>query len=603
MPKVFPSASSVFGLQRTDGKTDWFRIEAKATGPSQVHIYDEIGMWGVSAGAFIAELDAVKGDLEVHLNTPGGEVFDGIAIYNALRKRNPTIVIDALAASIGSVIAMAAAPGRLLMEPTAKLMIHDGFAMAAGNAAELTRMVEQLNDASDTIASVYAARTGKPQAEWRAAMQSETWYTAEAAVAAGLADSIVGVTNHAAPGITNAAPGVITADVSTADDGTQSVAWDPDGDGDDDSTPEGDTDHSHWAADGTQLKPVPGKPLKAGSSSGSDSGQDAGEDLDDASELTNFLVSALRDAAQPHGSMSGTHSHPHPAYGSQGGDTTHDHSHTHDGDAAHSHGHASAAEDHLDLDYSPWNPAQAWHNAALSGDPAAYYAGICAGTRGGDPGSQSSWALPYRYKPGGPANVEGVRAALERLPATDGLTNATQAGRTLRAAEHAADMAKATAQLASAQAAVAALAEAHNVTVTPPAQDPAEPIAAAAEPAIRFGDSVDNTPWNASKAWHNGAASADPAAFYAAICAGKRDGDPATQAAWALPYRYTPSSPPNAAGVKAGLSRLTATDGLTNEAAAKSKLQTLMKAINPDYDPDDLAEAFRSMHNSLNGVK
>jgi hypothetical protein len=103
-----------------------------------------------------------------------------------------------------------------------------------------------------------------------------------------------------------------------------------------------------------------------------------------------------------------------------------------------------------------------------------------------------------------------------------------------------------------------------------------------------FAASVDNSPWDASKAWANGAASDDPAAFYAGICAGKKAGDKATQDAWALPYRYSPSSAPNAAGVKNALSRLPQTQGLTNEAEAKSKLTGLMKQINPDYEPDDL---------------
>ena len=127
-------------------------------------------------------------------------------------------------------------------------------------------------------------------------------------------------------------------------------------------------------------------------------------------------------------------------------------------------------------------------------------------------------------------------------------------------------------------------------------------VAAADAFAVLMSEGVDETPWNAARAWHNGAASADPAAFYAGICAGKKSGDTATQAAWALPYRYTPTSSPNAAGVKAGLGRLTQTDGLTNESEAKATLQGLMKKINPDYDPDDLAELFRSYHNALNGA-
>jgi len=91
--------------------------------------------------------------------------------------------------------------------------------------------------------------------------------------------------------------------------------------------------------------------------------------------------------------------------------------------------------------------------------------------------------------------------------------------------------------------------------------------------------SIDWSDWNADKAWSAGASSDDPAAFYRGICAGKKNGDPKTQAAWALPYRYSPSSAPNAAGVRAALSRLPQTDGLVNKQAAQSKLESLMKKI------------------------
>ena len=84
---------------------------------------------------------------------------------------------------------------------------------------------------------------------------------------------------------------------------------------------------------------------------------------------------------------------------------------------------------------------------------------------------------------------------------------------------------------------------------------------------------VDFSSWDASKAWSNGAKSDDPASFYNAICAGKKAGDPATQAAHALPYRYTPDSGPNADGVRNALSRLPQTDDLTNKAEAQAKLE------------------------------
>ncbi len=91
--------------------------------------------------------------------------------------------------------------------------------------------------------------------------------------------------------------------------------------------------------------------------------------------------------------------------------------------------------------------------------------------------------------------------------------------------------------------------------------------------------SVDNSAWDASKAWAAGAASDDPAAFYNAICAGKKAGDPATQAAHALPHHYHPGDPPNRHGVSAALGRLPGTDGLTNKQAAQAHLEAHQGAM------------------------
>jgi ATP-dependent protease ClpP protease subunit len=124
----------------------------------------------------------------------------------------------------------------------------------------------------------------------------------------------------------------------------------------------------------------------------------------------------------------------------------------------------------------------------------------------------------------------------------------------------------------------------------------AEVRAAALEALRGEAARVDNSAWDGPKAMANGAASDDPAAFYKGICAGeKADGDPATQGHWALPYRYHPDDPPNAAGVKAALSALPKTQALTNEAEAKKTLQAAMKQVNPDYEPEDSTDTIFSL--------
>ena len=190
--KPFRTTRQLVNLRQ--GRNDWYRIKAQADGPTLLHIYDEIGYFGVTAQDMVTELAQITGDLEVHLNTPGGEVFDGIAIYGALKQRDGlvTVIVDSLAASVGSVIAMAASPGNLVMAKNATMMIHDGFGLAIGNAADMRQMADVLDKASDNIASIYADRTGQPAAQWREAMRAESWYVGQEAVNAGLADKIQG---------------------------------------------------------------------------------------------------------------------------------------------------------------------------------------------------------------------------------------------------------------------------------------------------------------------------------------------------------------------------------------------------------------------------
>lgn len=177
------------------GKTDWYRIENSTDDTSNVYIYDEIGYWGVTAADFVADLKNANSDLTVHINSPGGDVFDGIAILNALRAHRGTVttIVDGLAASAASFIAQAGS--ERIMARNSEMMIHDASGLCIGNASDMREMLDLLDRASDNIASVYAERSGQGDvASWRAAMGKETWYSAEEAVEAGLADSVDGQT-------------------------------------------------------------------------------------------------------------------------------------------------------------------------------------------------------------------------------------------------------------------------------------------------------------------------------------------------------------------------------------------------------------------------
>ena len=193
------NAREILALRKGTGvRNSWYRIKNLAASDSaagvavaEVYLYDEIGFWGVTAQDFISDIKALKADqIELHLNSPGGEVFDGIAIMESLKqhKASVTVHIDSLAASIASVIAMAG--DRIIMARNATMMIHDGSDLCMGNASDMQAMADLLDKVSSNIASVYADRAGGTTDEWRTRMRAETWYSADEAVAAGLADEV-----------------------------------------------------------------------------------------------------------------------------------------------------------------------------------------------------------------------------------------------------------------------------------------------------------------------------------------------------------------------------------------------------------------------------
>lgn len=182
-------------------KYDWYRLKNSAVkaGEYDLYIYDEImPQWmadlfgsGVSAEGLIAELNEVDASvINVRINSPGGAVFEAIAIYNALVNHDAEIkvYVDALAASAASIIAMAG--DSITMMVGGQLMIHDAMGVAMGNAAEVRDYAKFLDGQSDNLASIYAARNGSEVKEMRALMLAETWMTAAEAVEMGLADEV-----------------------------------------------------------------------------------------------------------------------------------------------------------------------------------------------------------------------------------------------------------------------------------------------------------------------------------------------------------------------------------------------------------------------------
>ena len=170
----------------------WYAIRARWTG-AEVAIYDEIGAYGVSAKGFPGELGALPEGtpVDLRLNSPGGSVFDAVAIHNAIKRHEGTVTvwIDGIAASAASYIAMAG--DEIVMPENAFLMIHDPAGLVMGTAEDMRAMAEALVNVKGSLVSGYAAKSGRTPAEVSALMSAETWFDASDAVAQGFADRLI----------------------------------------------------------------------------------------------------------------------------------------------------------------------------------------------------------------------------------------------------------------------------------------------------------------------------------------------------------------------------------------------------------------------------
>jgi ATP-dependent Clp endopeptidase proteolytic subunit ClpP len=175
------------------GRTDWYRIKAQANGSAEITIYDEIGYFGVTARDFLDELKALDAkQIDVRINSPGGDVWDGLAIYNSLRDHPAAVTtyVDGLAASAASIIVQAG--DRRVAAKASEVMIHEAWGLVVGNATDMRDAADRLDQASGVIAGVYADRAGGTVDDWREAMRAESWYTGAEAADAGLVDEVAG---------------------------------------------------------------------------------------------------------------------------------------------------------------------------------------------------------------------------------------------------------------------------------------------------------------------------------------------------------------------------------------------------------------------------
>ena len=212
----------------------WYMIRARGTG-TEVLIYDEIGAYGVTAKGFLAEFGALPADaaIDLRLNSPGGSVFDAVAIYNALKRHagEITVWIDGIAASAASYIAMAG--DSVVMPENAFLMIHDPSGLVMGTAEDMRATADALDKVKGSLIQGYAAKSGATDEEIAALMAAETWLDAKDALDLGLIDRLAEPVKLAASfdvsKFRNAPPEVVAA----AGETEAPAALEPQAEGDD----------------------------------------------------------------------------------------------------------------------------------------------------------------------------------------------------------------------------------------------------------------------------------------------------------------------------------------------------------------------------------
>lgn len=190
-----------FGLPANGPTASYESFRAEA---NTLYLYDAIGGWDGTKAIDVAQaLQSMTGPVALRINSPGGIVFEGAAMYNAIRSYTGgpvTSWIDGYAASAASFVALAASPydaaadtGGVRIADNGFMMIHDGMGLAMGTADDMRDVADLLDMLSDSIAQIYANRAGGTADEWRSVMtDGDTWYTASAALDAKLVDLVVG---------------------------------------------------------------------------------------------------------------------------------------------------------------------------------------------------------------------------------------------------------------------------------------------------------------------------------------------------------------------------------------------------------------------------
>lgn len=174
-------------------KHTWFTMKANAADDSaDISLHDEIGFWGVTAADFIKEFKSLAAkNINLSINSPGGSVFDGLAIYNALKfsGKQINVMVLGIAASAASIVAMAGT--KISMPSNTFMMIHNPMGVAMGGAEEMRGMAEILDKITASAVGIYTLRTGQSAEDITAMLNAETYLTAAEAKDKGFAEEVL----------------------------------------------------------------------------------------------------------------------------------------------------------------------------------------------------------------------------------------------------------------------------------------------------------------------------------------------------------------------------------------------------------------------------
>ena len=172
-------------------KGQWYNIQNKASETADIYIFDEIGMYGVTAQDFIGEIKELKNTpINLRINSLGGDVFNGMAIYNVIKKREAktTVYIEGIAASIATIIALGA--DEVVMSENSLFMIHNAWGGTMGDAKDMRKSAETLEKISTELTEIYVKKTGLSYDVVSNMMDEETWLNSEEAYELGFVDTI-----------------------------------------------------------------------------------------------------------------------------------------------------------------------------------------------------------------------------------------------------------------------------------------------------------------------------------------------------------------------------------------------------------------------------